>query len=170
MQGIQLPQAPMTGSGAPQPRMLPEPLKPRQSEPFQFLFPPDTAGMAKLLTRRKKQPSPLPPTASPEQFILPKVPSPTLHFPVVMTPSTILSSIPVQIPQPQGVKRMAVVDLRSNKPKKKTVRCGQCGDPRDPPTHQQYMGYRYCGKTDAVPFHQWRANLQSLGVARKKKE
>lgn len=154
----------MTGSGAPQPRMLPEPLKPQQSEPFQFSFPPDTAGMARLLTRRKKQPPP--PPATPKQFILPKVPSPMVHFPVV----TIQPSIQVQIPQPQGFKRKAEVYLDSIKPKKKTVKCGQCGDPRNPPTHQQYMGYRYCGKTDSIPFDQWRASLQSMGVARKKKD
>ena len=156
----------MSGSGAPQPRMQPESLQPSQLEPFQFMFPPDTAGMLRLKLRKPTKPSPQPFT---ERFIRPRQPT-QARFPIVLTPSGIQPGLPGQIIAQQGIKRKAEIELhKSPLHHKKTVRCPKCGEYREPPTHQQYMGYRYCGKTETVPFDQWRANLQALGVARKKK-
>lgn len=52
LQGIKLPQATMTSTGAPPPRQKQEALQSSQAELFEFEFPQDTAGMAKLKKRQ----------------------------------------------------------------------------------------------------------------------
>ncbi|XP_064598460.1 uncharacterized protein LOC135464823 [Liolophura sinensis] len=70
-------------------------------------------------------------------------------------------------PSSQGMpERKEGAPKRKYMRKTTLVRCD--GEERVPPLHQQFMGYRYGAKTQAIPFEEWRRNLQSQGVARKR--
>ncbi|XP_033727657.1 uncharacterized protein LOC117316987 [Pecten maximus] len=166
MQGIALPSASMTGQGAPAPKPKPVSLQSGQTPPFQFQCPPDTAGMAKLKKRIVKAPL----TPALLRPILPMPSSPAsapVQFQVIVTPPLPTSMVPTVQP---GQKRKAVDAGMAKKRKTATVKCPKCGEERTPPTHQQYMGFRYCGKTGTSSFDEWRASLKEKGVARKKKD
>jgi hypothetical protein len=177
MQGLELPSPGMTVAKTPDARQKPTCLPSGEADPFVFHEPPSTIGMAKLKRRTKKPtstPRPLEPT--------PILPSPALGGNAGITfqfaPSS--SSATVQIPsssvpystQQYRKRKQQQEDLGNRKRKyvrtATTVKCGKCGEDRIPPTHQQYMGYRYCQTKDAIPFAVWRDNLQRAGVARKK--
>ncbi|XP_060076747.1 uncharacterized protein LOC132556359 [Ylistrum balloti] len=173
LQGIQLPKASLTGKGAPAPRSKPETLQLGQTSPFQFVCPPDTAGMAKLKIRASMPP--------PRQVLhRPILPMPSSAAPgpvqlrVILTPPVITPpTMPMIVPTVQaGQKRPSVTD-DAVKPKytrqATSVKCPKCGDDRTPPIHRQYMGYKFCGRTEAASFDKWRAELKERGVARKRK-
>lgn len=180
LQGIDLPQPSMSGTGAPQPKEKPAAFRVRHGETFLFPDPPDTAGMAKLKRPRQQQSTTLPGFPIHFRPVLPSTAQQqTAVTPVAVRPSP--SPVPI-LPSSSPVFRLQTVppfsegrpEGKDGAPKRKyrkkttVVRCSQCGEERVPPVHQQYMGYRYCGKTQGVPFEEWRRNLQSQGVARKR--
>ncbi|XP_033729738.1 proline-rich extensin-like protein EPR1 [Pecten maximus] len=161
MQGIGLPTASLTGQGEPAPKPKPVSLQSGETPPVQC--PPDTAGMAKLKKRTIK--APLTPTLLPPIPPMPSSPvSGPVQFQVIVTPP--LPTTMVTTVQP-GQKRKAVDAGMVKKRKTATVKCPKCGEERTPPTHQQYMGFRYCGKTETTSFDEWRASLKERAKNRK---
>lgn len=171
----------MTGIGAPEPRQKPESLQSGLIQTFQFRDPPNTAGMARLKIRH---PKPTPPAAvpvMPRPLLLPAIQS-AVRFPVVLSPPSVTQPT-WTLSQPGETVPYSTQQYRKRKAEKEqegmvkrsymktacSVKCSKCGEERKPPTHQQYMGYRYCQQTDQVAFLEWRAALQAKGVARKKK-
>ncbi|XP_053383778.1 uncharacterized protein LOC128549988 [Mercenaria mercenaria] len=49
-----------------------------------------------------------------------------------------------------------------------SIKCPMCSLEWLEPIHKQYMGYRYCARTETVPFNQWRENLKASGAAGKR--
>lgn len=171
LQGIDMPRPTMAGDGAPEPRQKPTTLQSSSGEPFQFHNPPDTAGMAKVNTHRKP-PRPILPTAT-------ATIQPLVRYPLILSPpSTTIPHLAVstvhysteQYRKRKEEKVQEGIVKRKYTKSSSIVKCPKCGQERKPPTHQQYMGYRYCMHADVVTFDTWRADLQAKGVARKSKQ
>lgn len=163
----------MTVAKAPDALSKPTSLSIGSTEPFSFHEPPSTIGMAKLKSRPKKPP---PTPSQGVTFILPQgAPrNPGITFQVIPPAGCYAAPIPTASSIGQSDKRKS--ELQGTKaPKRKYVRtaqitrCSKCGGDIKSSDHFQYMGYRYCPKTETIPFKEWREELQKAGVARKKK-
>lgn len=200
----------MTSTGAPPPRQKQEALQSSQAKLFEFEFPQNTAGMAKLKKRQSgvrpsiavhpilpkpsssvchqsvRFPMVLIPSVAPQpvsvassQVERPSITHQVVRFPVALTPTVAPQSVSAgssQTDRPstsQGKKRKLEtsegVEKRKYTKTATTIKCSMCGNERNPPGHQQYMGHRYCVKTETMPFEEWRAQMQAKGVARKRK-
>ncbi|XP_056020836.1 uncharacterized protein LOC125649438 [Ostrea edulis] len=163
-QGLELPNPALTTSKAPDALSKPSVLPSGNTQPFPFHDPPSSVGLAKVKGRKNK----------PAFFNIMPSRNPAISFQLVTGPGNTAVLIPSNVPSAsvpstsqQGRKRKGNEEVCTAPLPKKVKKCSKCGEERNPPAHQQYMGYRYCSSTDNRPFAEWREELQKAGVARK---
>ena len=183
----------MTGRGAPAAKAKPSSTEMMGTigQPFKFDLPPDTSGMAKPKIRKPSTIStaasvrPIIPTSAPalclllqpgtsQPLVRPILPKPAPAMCLLPQPGNaqplVMATQPPVLPQTMPAKPVKR-KLPSQEPPvvpRKQPTCRKCNEPRLPPLHKQYMGFWWCEKKSEQPFEEWRAELVSRGVARRK--
>jgi len=146
LQGLIMPQPPVTESGLPEARQKPAALPASQSPWFQFANPSCTAGLApkrNLAATRTKAPTPQPNLTSTY---------------MVMEENQQLFVLP---PVATAATATPTTTLKRAYRKPDFVKCDKCGENRkNSETHKSYMFHIFCEAVDRMLFLQWRKILQ----------